>query len=81
MENFEAGQDAYRVKECAEEVLDILRKRFPDNFAYSYTVLVYLLVGITDKLDVDPNFVLRSIKESFEVNQLLKAEVPNEFVN
>lgn len=81
METFDTEQEALRVKECAEEVLNVLRKHFPENFAYSYTVLVYLIVRITERLDVDPHFVMRSIEESFQVNELLKAELPNEFVN
>lgn len=81
METFDAEQDAHRVKECADEIVRTLTTHFPENAGYSYTVLVYLLVRITDTLDVDPEFVLRSIKESFEVNKLLRAEVPNEFVN
>lgn len=81
MENFDETQDALRVKKCAEEVIELFKQRFPDNFSYSYTVLVYLIVGLTDKLDVDPKFVMRSIEESFQVNELLKAQVPNEFVN
>lgn len=80
MENFDK-EDVLRVKQCAQELVDVLGKYFPDSPARAFTSLTYVLVQVTEILDVDPAIVVKSIEQSFAIKNLMQAEPPNEFVN
>lgn len=80
MENFDK-EDVLRVKQCAQELVDVLGKYFPDSPSRAFTSLTYVLVQVTEVLDVDPAMVVKSIEQSFAIKNLMQAEPPNEFVN
>jgi len=73
--------DAVKVKECANEIMGVLGKHFPTSPGDAFTSMIYLLVQLTEILEINPELVMRSLKEAFELQKLMKAETPNDFIN
>jgi hypothetical protein len=73
--------DALRVKSCADVMLRVLGNYFPEEPDMAYTALVFLLVRITNNLGLDPDQVVSGLKQGFETQKLLEADVGNEWLN
>lgn len=78
MENFE---DGVRIKKCAEEIVEVLSKNFPNEPGMVFTTMTYLLINMTKSFDVNPKFVVDALEQGFAVRELIDAEPPNDFVN
>ena len=73
--------DALKVKSCAEEILGVLNKYFSDDASMAYTTIVFLMVRITNGLGLDPEQVVLGLKQGFETQKLLDADVESEWIN
>jgi hypothetical protein len=74
-------EDALKVKNCAEEILGVLNKYFSDDASMAYTTIVFLMVRITNGLGLDPEQVVLGLKQGFETQKLLDADVESEWIN
>lgn len=74
-------EEALRVKDCSNEIVDTLSKYFADDPGMAYTTMIFLIVRITSSMGINPEQVVFGLKQGFDTQKLLDAEVDSDWVN
>lgn len=74
-------EDAIRVRDCSNEIVDVLSKHFEDDPGLAFTTMIFLIVRMSASLNVEADQVVFAVQKGFETEAFLNAEPPNDFVN
>lgn len=82
MENSDMEKElAEKVRQCSEDMAVLLNRYFPDDPSIAVTMLVYMLAKVTDAMGINPEQVVNGVKEAYALQEFLKAQVENDWVN
>lgn len=74
-------EQAVKVRDCSNEIVDALGKHFGDDPGLAFTTMIFLIVRMSNNMGISVDNALEGIRKGFETEALLNAEPPNEFVN
>ena len=84
METTDAGEmrdEAIKVRNCSNEIIDVLGKYLADDPGLAFTTIIFLLVRMSSAMNVPPGHVVEAVKKGFETEALLNLDTPNDWIN